>query len=368
MTEPFAVIGAGAAGLAVLRALRQRGVAVEVLERRAAVGGVFAARPDQSVHLTASGAASALRGSPFPVAGRPSFAEAHAYLDAFAGPLRPWIHCGVAVERMQPRPGGGWWLTTGGGVVRGYRGVVLAVGRTGGPRWCSSRVAVLPASEFAGPEQVAGSRVVVAGGGRAACDIAAEASWSARSTLLSARRRSFAGVEREIADHGLPRPDPARLGERRGSGTRRAVSAVSLRPPLRALVDGRAVFADGRHEQVDVVIDAGGTGIDLPFLDHWVRPVPGSLLLGVADPNRLDLFAAGCFRTAAPAWPILDRQAELIAALATAPPAQVATFRARAVRRPTAFDVDCRRYVRRLQRATDRLAWRSAGAGTSVMA
>lgn len=353
------VVGAGAAGLVTLKVLHEHGVAAEAVDRHGDVGGLFAARPDPSVHLTARARATAFPGLPFAGGGdaRPSFAQAHAYLGAYAAQhdLRRWIRLRTAVARMEPHPGGGWWVTTAAGEVRRNRAVVLAVGRTPGRRRFAPgepACPVVPAASFAGPEQVAGLRVLVLGSGRAARDVAVEAALSARQTLLDRRalvRLSASG------DHGLPRPDPRIFGVRDGARLRRALASgeIAARPPVGAIVDGRAVFRCGGSEAVDLVVDATGGAVEIPFLDHWRLPWAGGkpdLLLGVAHPARTDLFATGLTGTGAPAWPIIERQAQLVARLVDAGPDATAAFR-----RHARSGGESGRYRRALERAARRL-------------
>jgi hypothetical protein len=384
----YGVIGAGPAGLVTLKALRAHGVAAEILERHTEVGGLFAGRPgrgpDPSVHLTCSAAASAFRGLPFGRGrslGRPSFARAHAYLGAYAAAhdLRRHIRLGTEVTRMDPCPDGGWSVTTGDGAVRRYRGVVLAIGgAAGGPAAApvgpAAACAVIAAPAFRGPEEVTGLRVLVTGGGNAACDIAVEAALSARSVLLvlprdlplpaearaAARRIAGPLLAARGRDHGLPRPDPALFGDgSRAVRLRDAVrrGAVAVHPPL-ARLDGRtALFADGTREPVDVVVDASAPGIDLPFLDHWQLPWENGmprLLWDVAHPARTDLFATGLVPVAGPAWPVFEAQAELIARLVRAAdrrPATLAALRGSALRRSGGGARAARRATRLLDRA-----------------
>jgi cation diffusion facilitator CzcD-associated flavoprotein CzcO len=116
-----AVIGAGSSGLAVLRGLREQGVAVDCFERGSEVGGLWRYENDNRL----SGAYASLRTNasrlrmqypsfPMPAwyGDFPHHSEMAAYLDAYADGfgLRPLIRFGTTVERLEPGLGGAWWI------------------------------------------------------------------------------------------------------------------------------------------------------------------------------------------------------------------------------------------------------------------
>src|SRR5512132_4641667 len=109
----IAVIGAGAAGLAALKALLDEGLAVDCFERGSEVGGLWRYENDNGL----SGAYASLRTNasrlrmqypsfPMPASYRdfPHHSEMAAYLAAYADAfaLRPLIRFGTAVERLEP--------------------------------------------------------------------------------------------------------------------------------------------------------------------------------------------------------------------------------------------------------------------------
>jgi hypothetical protein len=103
------VVGAGPAGLAMGRALKQAGIAFDIFEKNPGVGGIwnpaFAGSPMyDSAHFISSKTAptSTYEGHAFPdsAAIYPSHAEVLAYLEAFARNegLMPHIHGGTPVD------------------------------------------------------------------------------------------------------------------------------------------------------------------------------------------------------------------------------------------------------------------------------
>src|SRR5262245_51553565 len=197
-----AVIGAGCAGLAVLKALREHGVGVECFERGSDVGGLWRYENDNGL----SGAYESLRTNvsrtrmqypsfPMPDAygDFPHRSAMAAYLGAYADAfgLRELIRFGRTVERLGPAPGGTWWITLGDGARRRYRAVVIASGLF----WCP-RVPSHPGSfdgtvshshAYRTPQPFAGRRVLVVGAGQSAAEIAVEVSAVAERTIMSVR-------------------------------------------------------------------------------------------------------------------------------------------------------------------------------------
>jgi dimethylaniline monooxygenase (N-oxide forming) len=112
-----AVIGAGSSGLAVLKALREHGVAVECFERGSDVGGLWRYENDNglsaayaSLRTNVSRSRMQFPGFRMPRAYTdfPHHSEMAAYLRAYADAfgLRALIRFGTSVERLELDPGG----------------------------------------------------------------------------------------------------------------------------------------------------------------------------------------------------------------------------------------------------------------------
>ena len=169
------VLGASAAGLAAAVQLRQRGLAVELLEARDVVGGAWRSHYDR-LHLHTPRTISSLPGLPMPRSwGRyPSRDDVVRYLEVYRR------HFGLAPRFEQPvtrlaRVDGGWEATTPGRTWAAPF-VVVATGRTRvpvRPTWpgLGDYVGtVLHSSEYRNGEPWRDRTVLVVGFGNSACE------------------------------------------------------------------------------------------------------------------------------------------------------------------------------------------------------
>jgi cation diffusion facilitator CzcD-associated flavoprotein CzcO len=178
-----AVVGAGSSGLAVLKALREQGIAAECFERGCDVGGLW--RYENENRL--SGAYASLRTNvsrvrmqypsfPMPDAygDFPHHSEMAAYLGAYADAfgLRALTRFRSSVERLERAPNGTWRMVLDDGSRRSFRAAVIATG----PSWCP-RLPTLPGS-FAGEVTQSRSSIV-------ACSSSVAGSRRRRSPLRS---------------------------------------------------------------------------------------------------------------------------------------------------------------------------------------
>lgn len=363
--DRIAVIGAGPGGICAARWLQELGIACDVLERHPDVGGIWdVAFPDSpmydSAHFISSKTLSGFRDFPMP-AGYPDYPghrQVLAYLRAYADrhDLRTKPEFGVAVKQVRP-DGGAWQVELEGGETRRYAGVVAATGQ----QWLPKTPAI--AGRFEGESyhsnayrsagQVEGRRVLVVGGGNSGCDIAVDASARAAATFLSLRRgywiipKHVFGVPADVFGHsgpqlpywlerpilerllrllvgnvtrlGLPSPDHHLFQTHPilNSQILHALSHgdVSVRADLTAFEGRDAVFRDGRRETLDVVIYATGYRRRIAVLPEDVHREgdTASLFLNVFHRRHPGLFVVGYFETDGGAYPVLDRQCELLA-------------------------------------------------------
>src|SRR3954464_3961304 len=137
MSRRVAIVGAGASGLAALRALTARGFDATAYERGNAIGGVWTLedRPTaayRSLHLITSRPRTEFAELPMPD-GTPDYPSRDAvgeYLEAYVDALglRARIRLGTAVERAERLEGGGWELTLGDGSTERFDVLVAANG------------------------------------------------------------------------------------------------------------------------------------------------------------------------------------------------------------------------------------------------
>src|SRR5262249_5575074 len=139
MEAQIAVIGAGSAGLAALKALRGRGLAVDGFERGSDVGGLWRYENDNglsaaygSLRTNVSRSRMQYPGFAMPrsYGDFPHHSEMAAYLGAYvdAFELRDSIRFRATVERLEPAAGGTWRVTLDDGWQRSYGAVVVATG------------------------------------------------------------------------------------------------------------------------------------------------------------------------------------------------------------------------------------------------
>jgi putative flavoprotein involved in K+ transport len=281
------VIGGGQSGIATAHAATRRGLRPLVLDASSGPGGSWPAYYD-SLTLFSPARFSGLPGMPFP--GDPDRYpvrdEVVEYLTARTAALDADVRFGARVRQVTA-DGDGFRITTMDGEVVRAPTVVAASGGFGAPfrpalpGLESFTGRVLHAAEYREPGGLAGSRVVVVGGGNSAVQIAVELARVAAVSIttrgpLRFQRQRFLGRDFHwwLTRTGL---DTSRWGPRLVSGTvpviddgryRAAIAAGrSDHRPLPRRFDGnRIVWADGVTEPVDVVLLATGYRPDLPYL------------------------------------------------------------------------------------------------------
>jgi cation diffusion facilitator CzcD-associated flavoprotein CzcO len=371
MDADVVVIGAGSAGLAVLRALGESGLAAECVERGSNVGGLWRYENDNgmsSAYASLRTNVSRLRmqypSFPMPasVGDFPHHTDMAAYLDAYADELglRRRIRFGATVERLEPLPAGGWRVALEEGAELRCRAAVLATGHD----WCPRLPGhpgrfdgeVLHSHDYRTPGPFAGRRVLVVGAGQSAAEIAVEVSAHAARTCLSIRlpvhvvprwldgapydaRDTWPGnrlpwrllnrvfgraVERELGplpaswplpDHRLLEQVPTLSSELlpalRGG-------AVAVRPPLERLDGDRVRFAGGAREEFDAIVYATGYRVALPFLAPELLRAEGRrlpLYRRIVPPGLDGLFLAGFVDAPGGLLPLVEAQGDWIAAV-----------------------------------------------------
>lgn len=374
------VIGAGAAGLAAARSLAVRGLSYRHLEKGSMVGGLWQIDNDnggaaayETLHLNSSRPRTQFPSHPMPEdwPDYPSHELMARYLRDFADhfSLTERITFHTEVTDVRPRPGEGppgthgWTVTTSGGETITTRAVLVANGHHGTPR----RLALpgtftgtrFHAHDYREPTVFAGRTVLVVGVGNSGLDIACDAAPLAEQVLLSTRHgvhiipkyafgrpvdqlsspltaRLPFRVERLLyetlvrlsvgrpEDRGLPKPDhrllsahpsvSSRLYDAVGHGDVAVVGDI-------VEVDGTTVrFADGRREEVDVLVEATGYDVHLPFLSADVLEVHDNqlpLYRRVVPVDRPGLFLVGFIQTVGSSVPLMEHQTEWIAEVLT---------------------------------------------------
>jgi hypothetical protein len=367
----YLVIGAGPAGLAAIRSLKDAGLPVEAAERNADVGGqwLYGAQSSAvyaSTHLISSKSTTAFADFPMPEEwpAYPSRIQIEQYFKDFAKrfELYPLIRFNDGVAKLESN-GSLWRATFDQGETRDYEGVVIANGHLSDPLLPkvpgNFAGPVMHAKDYKSPGLFEGKRVLIAGMGNTGCDIVVDAIHRAKSVLWSVRGgnhfvpKFVAGKPADVRNHnaklvlpkwlrsmlhepaarllagpperfGLPKPSH-RLYDRTpivnslvllhlGQGD------VALRKPVKSFEGNTVIFEDGKRDEVDVVVFATGYKITFPFLENlsplnW-QPQHGAprLYMNVFPPEDNGLFVAGLLEGAGVGWPGRALQSDLIAA------------------------------------------------------
>lgn len=203
-----AIIGAGAAGLALGAALRKANVAVEIIEQNHDVGGLWNDR-DESVlgkntHAVSPKSAQAFSDFPMPESWPdfPHHKQLRQYLSSYADHhrLRASILFGRAVKAVERTPAG-WRLTLDNDETREYSDLALASGYHSIPNMPAYTGEFsgqfIHSKQYSGPESLIGKRVLVVGAGQSAMDILTDAVVAADAVVHSTRR-GFVCVPRYV--------------------------------------------------------------------------------------------------------------------------------------------------------------------------
>ncbi|MFI9638529.1 flavin-containing monooxygenase [Micromonospora sp. NPDC051925] len=369
-----AVIGAGAAGLATLKALADAQVPAVCFDSGDRVGGLWVygapgSPAYRTLHLNTSRTRTQFADHPMP-ADWPDYPD-HArvagwladYADRFA--LTGAVRLRHTVDRVVPERGDRWTVHADGPdgpTAVTVDAVVVANGHNRVPRPPQpypagvSTAKQLHSHAYRSPEQLAGRRVLVVGGGNSAMDIAVDASYTADRTLLSLRRgvwvvpKHLLGRPSDTLNGALARRLPWRLRQRIsqalltatvGDPTRYGLPApahgflqdhptlsdgllsrlahgeIHPRPGIAALDGDRVTFTDGRTDEVDLIIWCTGYRVEIPFLDPALLGDGADTLplyRHVFHPDVPGLAFVGLMQSTGAAFPLVEAQARLVAA------------------------------------------------------
>ncbi|MBC7579993.1 MAG: NAD(P)-binding domain-containing protein [Tardiphaga sp.] len=377
MTEipaDICIIGAGSSGIAVAKALGDKGLRFDVYEKGSDLGGMWRYGNDnglscayRSLHIDTS--RDNLGYSDFPIASdQPDFLSHQQlllYLESYADRfgVRPSIRFNREVTAVT-RDADGWRVTTADG-TRHYRAVVVANGHLWDPRWPSFpgqfNGPAIHSSEYRTAQPFEDKKVLVVGIGNSAVDIAVDLCKRASHVALSTRtgahimpkylmgipvdrwsaffarklkfptlltRRIMARlIYLAVGDQtrfGVPKPkhpmwrEHATLSQELlpyiGHGW------IGIRPNVASLEADTIAFADGWQENFDAVIYATGYKTSFPFLAPEIFAVPEAggmvdLYRRITPPNQPGLFFAGLVQPIGPTIPLVEIQARWIAAV-----------------------------------------------------
>ncbi len=193
------VIGAGPAGLAAVKSLKEAGLPVQAVERNADVGGQWlygasASAVYASTHLISSKRTTAFADFPMPEdwPAYPGHVQVSEYFKSFARyfDLYPSIRFNTDVQKIEQRDGS-WRATFGDGSTEDYESVIFANGHLSDP--LTPKIPgefsgeLMHAKDYKTADIFEGKRVLVVGMGNTGCDIVVDAVHRAKKVLWSVR-------------------------------------------------------------------------------------------------------------------------------------------------------------------------------------
>jgi dimethylaniline monooxygenase (N-oxide forming) len=366
-----AVIGAGAAGLAMLKELRAIGAEAVCFEKGDRVGGLWAygnssgrSGAYESLHTNTSRARTEFEDFPMPAEypDFPSHRLIAAWFDDFADAhgLRELIRFDSELERAERLADGRWRLTLDSGSSDEFDALVVASGHNWEPRWPEPGYPgefdgeQMHSHDFLKAGPFAGKRVLVVGMGNSAMDIVVESSSVAEHTMLSTRKGSrvvpkylFGRPADQITSplaarllpwrvrqpisqallrlavgrvesYGLPEPASGLLQDHPTISdsilSRITHGEIEPKGAIRALDGGRVLFEDGSAEEVDVIVWCTGYDVTLPFLDGVEQPDELLLYKRIFPAWPPNLFFVGLIQSTGSAIPLVEAQSKIVAA------------------------------------------------------
>jgi hypothetical protein len=368
-----AIIGAGASGIVTAKTLLAAKIPVTVYEAGSQVGGLWVYENDngsaiayKNLYILTPKRYTQWRDFPMD-ADTPEYAR-HSdmaryfvdYVDHFQ--LRPHIRFNERVTKVVPE--GRQWRVGSAVGDELYDAVIVATGHFHTPRVPRTLDGftgeTMHSAQYRDVSQVLDRRVLVIGLGNSACDVAADVSWGAQKTVISARTPVFSGprwffghsvldVMHYFQGPHVPRAwkgkvgralvrlywgDMTRWGVRRPEKATHGVfhefllpilksGRLTIRPDVVGIEGRQVTFADGHSESFDVIISATGYRLAFPFLDQIVELNEDSsdvddLYLHVVAIRQPGLFFVGLANNNGLAnTPTFERQAEFIADVLT---------------------------------------------------
>jgi cation diffusion facilitator CzcD-associated flavoprotein CzcO len=361
------IIGAGSSGIAAAKALHERGLPFDCIEKSDRVGGnwVFANKNGMSAayrDLFINTSRQRMAYSDFPMPESypdfPHHTHIATYFDDYVDHFgfREKILFETGVEHASRREDGVWEVKLDNGETREYDALIVANGHHWKPRWPEP---AFPGSDTFSGEQLhahsyldnsifAGKRAVILGMGNSAMDIAVESSYVAERTYLAARSgvwiipkyifgkpldqlrndprvpfkvrqrviqrlvRSYAGPPER---YGLPKPTH-RFGEAHPTVSGRILDriqhgTITPKPNIEALEGAQVRFVDGSVVEADVVVYCTGYQIAFPFFDEDFISAPDNhieLFRRVFDPQIPNVFFVGLLQPLGAIMPLAEAQ------------------------------------------------------------
>lgn len=361
------VIGAGPSGLAVGKALKDRGLPYDCFDRSDNVGGNwYFNNPNgmssayRMLHIDSSKMRSQFADYPMPdhYPHFPHHSQIWEYFRDYAehfGLLdRIAFRTTVAECRRDER--GLWQVRLESGETRQYDALFVCNGHHWNPRWPEPPFpghfdgTILHSHDYKEPSAFRDKRVVVLGIGNSAMDISVECTYVAKKVYLATRRGAHISpkyvwgrpldhwnapwlpwwvmsrmarfmVWMQVggyAGYGLPQPDHKMLQAHPSVSSalydRLAHGDITVKPNIARFEGSRVHFVDGSQVEADVVVYCTGYQVTFPFFDQDFISAPDNdlpLYLRTFKPGFANLFFIGLMQPLGAIFPIAERQAAL---------------------------------------------------------
>ena len=358
----FAVIGAGPSGLAVAKALKDKGISYVQFDANEDLGGNWLNGVYESVHIISSKKTTEFSDYPMPQSypDFPSGTQMIAYLRDFAETfgLRANMQFKCKVTAVTPIDGDRWQVQINGNESRVFKGVIVCNGHHWDKRYPTYPGKfdgeLMHSKDYKTPEQLRGKSVLVIGGGNSACDLASEAARVGNRCGLSLRRgywflpKTIFGtpiteifsvswpvwaqrlvlqtlLKVMVGDYkkfGLPQPDH-KIFERHPTVNSELLhylrhGRITPYPDIQKF-DGKVVeFTDGRKEEFDTIVCATGFNLSFPFLPKNLVDIQNGVLQvygGCAFASVKNLYVFGTLQPRYGFGPLMTPAAVLLARL-----------------------------------------------------
>jgi len=360
----YCIIGAGAAGLAALKEMRDDGFNVDCFEKSARIGGHWNTDYD-ALHTITPRDSSGFDDFPMPKEYPlyPSRDQVIAYLNAYADHFRLREHIQFNTEVISIIPldkngESGWQAHLSNGQIREYAGVLVANGHL----W-DVKISDI-AKKFSGKSIHSGhyrntsdieGKVLVVGFGNSGCDLAVDAAQARLDTSISIHRgqlfqpKTLFGMPRSelaLLNHlapaqqnallntliltslgnydqypGLPEPETYDLEQQPPVVNELLLywiqhGRIKVRPGIKDINGKEVIFTDGSAQSFDTILWATGFNVCLPFLDksllQWENDVP-LRTAGLVLPTTIEsLYFIGLAAPRGPQWPTYNTQTKLV--------------------------------------------------------
>ncbi len=376
-TERACIIGAGSSGIVAAKILHERGLPFDCYEKGSGIGGNWRYLNDngmssayKSLHINTSRDRMAYADYPMPDH-YPDFAHHAQVLDYFEDYVdhfgfRDTLTFRTEVLRVEPAGDGAYDVTVHDldqDVTRTerYGAVLVANGHHWDPNWPDFSGTfdgpVMHSHHYKTPDQIKDKRVLIVGVGNSACDIACEAAYVARATMLSTRNGAHVVpkymlgrpldtfttpltsrlpflLQRLLAQgllvlargkqsrYGFPTPDypfgsehptiSSDLLDFVGHGK------IDVRPNIERLLGDRVCFVDGSEAEVDLIVYATGYNVTFPFFDEDFLKAEENVLpvyQHVVPPEHPNLYFIGLVQPLGAVMPLAEAQSHWVADL-----------------------------------------------------